>query len=125
MLGIFRRKIILKLILTLVTIVSLGSIASVIYFNNENKINLSTYLNQNVANLINLAKQGYIFPVYSFDMRTIKDLNKAFLQNKFVLAVNVYSDFKFVTGMERQNNGELKEMSAPSQIRETYYIKKN
>ncbi|MCP4135391.1 MAG: response regulator [bacterium] len=98
---ILKRRLIIRLLAILITVVSLISALSVLYFNYSISGRLKEFLHRTVANTGQFAEISYATPLWNFDQESIEGLNKAVLQNDMFIAVNAFSDTIFVTGLKK------------------------
>ena len=102
MVDIFKRKILAKLIIILVIVVSLISAASIFYFNKSNYDELRKNLDDTLSNIREISKLSYSLPLWQMSKTEIAYLNRAILTNKNIVAVNIYDEsFSFMEGMKK------------------------
>lgn len=102
MFDFFRHKIVVRLIVIIVTVVSIVTIGSTIYFRQSNTQIFRQFLDNTVVDTVQFAQLGYSWPVWNFDIETIERLNEAILNNPMFMAVNVYnSEHELMSGLKK------------------------
>jgi two-component system cell cycle sensor histidine kinase/response regulator CckA len=91
---IVRRKILAKLIVVLIAVVSLVSAASIIFFNKQNAQMMRGNLRDTMENLREISRLSYALPLWYMNEMEISHLNRALLSNNDIVAVNIYDDTK-------------------------------
>jgi len=103
MFKIYKKKLLIELIIILVSVISLISGATIIYFDKTNTNELKNQLKLSAENMITLSTKAYQLPLFNFDSETIDVLNESFLLNKIFVAVNAYSDSELISSSYKQD----------------------
>ncbi len=106
MLEIVKKSLLFKLIFTFTIISFLIGFLLILYFNFINKKeivrNHQSLLNSHINNI----QKTYSNSIYNFDTVTIDNLNQAVLLNRDVISVNVFSEYNFISGLQKKHYNE-------------------
>lgn len=100
-----RKNMVVSLLLTLIVVVSLVSLVSTVYFQKTNTRYLRQTLDDTIHNALQFALIGYTTPLWNLDLTSVGRLNEALLNNRMLVAVNVFSDNNFIAGHIRVFDG--------------------
>ncbi|SLM28318.1 putative Sensor histidine kinase with ATPase domain [Desulfamplus magnetovallimortis] len=116
-----RKKIALKIAVVIVFVVMLVSIASILYFNSINKKNLTESINISLSNAINFSEQVYARPLWDFNDKEIDRLNRIILNNKLIVAVNLFDIETFMNGTKKKESSLKKNTILLENIRNSLF----
>ncbi|OQA35069.1 MAG: Signal transduction histidine-protein kinase BarA [Betaproteobacteria bacterium ADurb.Bin341] len=92
MFDIIRKRILVKLIFILTTVVLVVSAISAIYFAKKNADVMRQLLQSSVSNLVTISELGYSSLLWSLNKKPISVLNTAILANTNIVAINIYDE---------------------------------
>lgn len=96
-----RTRVIVKLIVILTTIIALSSAASAFYIGKKNTTAMREMLRASIANLAAIGELGYSSLIWSTNENPLYVFNTAMLDNANVVAVNVYEEQNFLSGLSK------------------------
>lgn len=96
-----KARILVKLIVILTTIIALSSAFSALYIGEKNNSAMREMLRSSIANLAAIGELGYSSLVWSTNENPLYVFNTAMLDNPNVVAVNVYEDQNFLSGLSK------------------------
>ena len=102
MLNFLKKSILLRVLFLLSAAVTLVSTVSILYFNISNTRLLESYQQNSIANVSRFAALGYANPLWDLNSQGINSIHAAVLQDPMVLAVNLFSDQKFHSGLQKK-----------------------
>ncbi len=97
-----KRRIAFKLAcIILFTVTAIGA-AAMFVMTRDNKATLTEYLNVSLSDAVKFTSLAYSEPLWVYNDDEIARLNNIVLQNRFVVAVNIFNMEAFVSGAENQ-----------------------
>lgn len=97
-----KNRMALKITLIVVISVSVISIISIFYFYRSNSAILHKNLQNTVVNTVKFLKLGYLNPLWNVDLMAVGKLNEAILNNEVFVAINIYDEGEFVSGLKKE-----------------------
>ncbi len=101
MLRRLQNKILVKLIVILVVAVAAINALSAVYFSRQNAGVMRGNLRQSIETLANISELGYSSLVWSANEQPLHILNTAMLGDRNVVAINIYEDENFLSGLAK------------------------
>ncbi|NCD32563.1 MAG: response regulator [Spartobacteria bacterium] len=111
---LIKRKIALRLALTLAAMVFAIGLISTVLFRAINGYLMKDYLRTIIHNTESFARLAYPQPLWNIDLDVMRQLNYALMNNEAVVAVNVFDERGYISGLQRGSVYSLKhEASTP------------
>ncbi len=117
MFNFIRKKLIYKFIIVLILVVFVISGITFYYVNRTSSKMITDNLESTLNYLTFFTKKGYSLLLYNLDDRSIDELNKALILNENIVAINVYNEIDFFTGIKKEDLASIP-LSKPFKVPE-------
>ena len=102
----------------LVLIVVFISTISTVYFSRENTKELKKLLETNINNTKVFAEHSYSNTLWTYNLEAISSQTKAMLENPDIIAINVFSDGRFISGFKKNRDMQITKLKLPYIIKD-------
>lgn len=103
MINLFKKKILLQLIVSLTAIILFCAITVTYFFNRKSTEQVNHDLNKKINNLLIFSQEAYSNPIWNANYEIIESLGKAILNDPEIVGVYVFQENNLAVGLEKVN----------------------